>query len=306
MYACSDDSAMVTPTPPDDAVTRQLTENVIVVVIDGPRFSETWGLPGQSHIPYMSQRLAPKGTFFSNFQNEGYTLTLPGHTAILTGNYEQISNDGSQHPLAPSVLQHYLKQTGLDSTKAAIISSKAKLKALADTQHSEWSGRFQPMSNCGNHGRNRSDAETLQEVLNTIDNYQPHLMMVQFSGPDAKGHANNWPGYLYSIKETDSLVYELWNYIQQHEQYKDKTALLITNDHGRHADGHIDGFVNHGDRCESCKHISLLAIGPEFDHDTTITTHYEQTEIPVTISKLLRFNMQSQQNKAINPLLRHL
>src|SRR5690606_40114481 len=58
------------------------TENVIVVVIDGPRFSETWGHPERQYIPKMAEVLAPQGTFFENFKDRKSTRLNSSHVKI--------------------------------------------------------------------------------------------------------------------------------------------------------------------------------------------------------------------------------
>ena len=306
IYACSDEAAE--PVLLSSASLRTApgqTENVIVVVIDGPRYSETWGMTDRPYIPFMSQKLAPMGTFFSNFRNQGPTYTLAGHTAIITGEYQQIDNDGTEFPRRASVFQHFLQQKGLPPHKACLITSKFKLHALADTRDSDWKGRFNPYFDCGNNGNNRSDAKTLQKAKEVLQEKKPNLMLVQFLGPDANGHENNWPGYIKSIQETDQLVYQLWAYIQQDEHYRGKTALLITNDHGRHADDHKDGFVSHGDQCESCEHISLLAIGPDFPKGVVVTEEWDQADIPATIGALLGIKVPANHGQLIAPLIQH-
>ena len=268
-----------------------LTENVVVVVIDGPRYEDTWGMEQQPNVPKMSNELLPQGTFFTNFQNNGRTVTVPGHTAITTGNYQGISNDGSELPNEPSFLHRYLKYTSKPSSKAAIITSKAKLHVLAKTDEADWHKQFTPYTNNGSNGKDRKDVETFEEVIKTLETNQPNITLVQFKGPDSYGHANDWKGYIKSLQETDSLVFELWQYLQQDEFYRGKTALLVTNDHGRHSEGHRREFVAHGDRCEGCKHISLLALGPDFSQGRLVTEEYEQIDIAPTIGVLLGFEV---------------
>ena len=60
------------------------TEHVIIVVIDGARYSETWGEPSHVYIPLQSS-LSSQGVLFENFTNSGVTSTIPGHTSIVTG-----------------------------------------------------------------------------------------------------------------------------------------------------------------------------------------------------------------------------
>lgn len=299
--ACSDEA-------PGEAETSSLrttaptTENVVIVVIDGPRYSETWGEPRQQYIPYMRE-MAREGTFFSNFQNNGPTYTLAGHTAITTGHYQHMDNNGQEPPLRPTILQQYLQHKNLPPHKASLITSKEKLKALANCRDINWRGRYLPDINCGQAGKNRADAETLQQAFETLEKDRPGVMLVQFLGPDAQGHANNWPGYLASIQETDSLVHALWQFLEQDKHYAGKTALLVTNDHGRHANHHKDGFINHGDNCKSCRHISLLAMGPAFKKGLIVTEEYEQADLPVTIAKLLGFEAPANDGTLILPLL---
>src|SRR4051812_45305515 len=58
------------------------TKYVIVIVVDGPRYSETWGDSLHKFIPYMANEIGKSGVIFSNFYNDGYTYTSSGHAAI--------------------------------------------------------------------------------------------------------------------------------------------------------------------------------------------------------------------------------
>lgn len=301
LYACSDEL----PEPAVSVLQEKesyATENVIVVVIDGPRYSETWGMEGRPLIPFMAGKMAPEGTLFTNFQNLGPTYTLAGHTAITTGTYQNLSNDGSEFPLKSSLFQHYLQQTQQAPSKACLVTSKEKLKVLSDSRELDWRGRYNPATSCGEKGKDRPDSVTLETALKTLQKDQPKLMLVQFLGPDINGHKNNWEGYIKSIQETDSLVYELWKYLQRDAHYRNKTSLLITNDHGRHGNEHKDGFSSHGDGCDQCRHISLLALGPDFKAGAITDEAYEQIDIMPTIGQLLGFSVPDAQGRPILPL----
>lgn len=277
------------------------TKKAIVLVIDGPRYSDTW--QSGELIPYLSDSLAPQGTFFSNFRNQGTTYTVAGHTAITTGFYQHPNNDGTEIPAKPSFFQHYLEQTQLPPGKAYILSSKDKLQVLSDCRDMDFRGRFNPSFNCGEQKQPRPDSLTLKTAISIMDMHEPDLMLIQFSGPDANAHANNYPGYIAAIQETDSLVYQLWQAIEQHPAYEGQTALFVTNDHGRHAEGHKDGFQSHGDGCESCRHISLLALGPDFQKGKVVDSPYEQIDIAPTIARLLQFNIPTYGGEPITPLV---
>lgn len=263
---------------------ESIAENVVIVVIDGPRFQETWGDNNHENIPVQSA-LLKEGVLFRNFYNEGNTYTLSGHVAITTGYYEDVVNNGSELPKHHSIFQSYLAHTQLPPEEAWLITSKEKLDALADTKNLDWRGSYLPAQSV----EERQDSVTIEVALEILDKYTPSLSMIHFKGPDEYGHKNDWPSYVDAIKETDIYVGEIWEFIQSHPHYKDKTAFFITNDHGRHLNGISTGFKDHGDMCEGCKHISLLAFGPDFQDGTIVDEVYGQTDISSTVAAILGF-----------------
>src|SRR3954464_11696971 len=91
------------------------TKNVIVLVVDGPRYSETWGDPSHQYIPHMANDLAKEGVIYTSFQNDGFTYTNSGHTALTTGYRQEIANSGEKvYPDHPSIFQYFLKYSGKD------------------------------------------------------------------------------------------------------------------------------------------------------------------------------------------------
>jgi hypothetical protein len=287
---------------------KYLTERVIVLVIDGPRYSETWGDKTHQYIPYQANYMAESGIMCTNFYNDGYTYTTSGHAALCTGVRQELENSkGTDLPQQPSIFQYYLKQSGEPSSKAWLITSKDKLFILGNCNDPKWNNKFNPSSDCGNKGQlsgYRKDTVTFNRVMNVLKKDQPNLMLVNFKEPDGAGHANNWPEYLKGIKETDSLVWEVWKFIQTDQYYKDKTSLFITNDHGRHLDGWKDGFVNHGDDCDGCRHINLFAFGPDFKRDFVLDKYYVQVDIPATVAELLGFPLPYGQGRVMKKLFK--
>ncbi|WP_062545619.1 alkaline phosphatase family protein [Rufibacter tibetensis] len=254
----------------------------------------------------MAKTLRPQGTFFSHFYNDGYTYTTSGHTAITTGVRQPIDNDGLELPLNPSIFQAWLKKSGKAATKAWIIASKDKLSVLANTTNPEWKDTYQPESNCGTDGVGngyRADSTTIRVAKQILTKHKPNLVLINLLQPDGAGHAANWEAYLRGISTSDHYAKLLWDFIQINKNYKDKTALLITNDHGRHLDGILDGYVSHGDDCEGCRHISLLALGPDFQKGLIIETTYNLTDIATTVAQLLKFRIPTSQGKIIRELL---
>jgi hypothetical protein len=285
-----------------------LTKKVIIAVVDGPRYSETWGDTSHQYIPYMAHELAPTGIVCTNFYSEKFTYTTSGHTALCSGHKQRVENSkGSQYPKYPSIFQHYLQSSGLPASKAWIITSKDKLFILGNCMHPDWKNRYQAKFDCGIKGPGsgyRHDSITFKKVMHVLQNDQPNLMLINFREPDYSGHANDWQGYLKGIRDTDSLVWELWKFIQSDPYYKDETTLFVTNDHGRHLDGRKDGFVSHGDQCEGCRHINLFAFGPDFKKGIIENEKFVQEDVPATVAELLNFSMPYGSGRIIQPFFK--
>lgn len=277
------------------------TKNVVVIVVDGARYTETWGNSTHQYIPHRASMLQ-QGVLCSAFYNEGYTYTNPGHTAIATGVYQDISNNGSEYPVNPSFMQLWLKASGQPADKARIVTSKDKLEVLSDCSRPDWHGRYRPAVDCGISGAGsgyREDSVTFDHVKTILNTDHPRLLLINFKQPDAAGHAANYSAYLRGITDTDNYVYQIWQLLQNDPFYKDQTTLFVTNDHGRHSSGHLDGFISHGDRCEGCKHIELFAIGPDFKQNYNCSAPYSQIDLASTVAGLMGFEMPYAKGKII-------
>ncbi|MES2809615.1 MAG: sulfatase [Bacteroidota bacterium] len=277
------------------------TRNVIIIVVDGPRYTETWGDSTHQFIPNL-YAMRNEGVLLSNFKNNGYTWTNPGHTAISTGNYESIENSGNQLPTYPSIFQSFLKSSGQATDRAWVVTSKEKLNILVNCTNSDWKDKYLPNSDCG--PGYRSDDTTYVHTINIMKKYHPNLMLVNLKDADVGGHINNWKAYLKGIQTTDVQVRGIYDQIQADPIYKDKTTLIITNDHGRNTDGVADGFVSHGCGCDGCRHIEFFAIGPDFKKGVALNTPYEQIDISQTVAKLLNFKMEYSKGKVMTELFK--
>src|SRR5687767_14558159 len=88
------------------------TKNVVIVVIDGPRYSETWGYYNHALIPNLANNLASVGVINNRYFCEGPTYSNDGQTAIMTGVHQEINNSGKEFPRNPSFMQIWVQATG--------------------------------------------------------------------------------------------------------------------------------------------------------------------------------------------------
>jgi hypothetical protein len=283
------------------------TKNVIIVVVDGLRYTEGWSDSIHQFMPLMMNSLLKDGVVNARFYNMGDTYTSAGHTSITTGIYQTINNAGGELPENPSFFQYWNQVYGNDQRKSWIIASKDKLAVLADCSNPYWQGKFTPSVNTGVDGLGlgsgyREDSLTLKITLKILDQYHPNMVLINFRDPDYSAHSGIWTNYVAGIKKTDEYIFRLWKFLQNDPVYKNTTTLFITSDHGRHLDGVADGFVSHGDGCDGCRHLGFFACGPDFKNRARINAHREQIDIPMTVAELMGFDLPNAKGNVMTEL----
>jgi hypothetical protein len=113
----------------------------------------------------------------------------------------------------------------------------------------------------GPWGGVRLDAFTQAYALEAIKKYKPKVLYVAYGETDDWAHDGKYDQYLLSATQTDKYIQELWNTLQADPQYKDKTTMLISVDHGRGITK--ESWKSHGARVPEGGEIWLMAIGPD-------------------------------------------
>jgi|WetSurMetagenome_2_1015567.scaffolds.fasta_scaffold142188_1 hypothetical protein len=252
---------------------------VIVIVIDGARWTETFGVTGTTYTPRMDS-LKNAGAVYTKFYNTGLAETCAGHTSIETGTWQTILNNGSQRSTFPTVFEYLRKSTG---DIGFVVTGKSKLNILDYSTHSEYGITYKGIWDGDD---NRNDEGTFTKVLSAMSS-QPKLLVINFAEVDNIAHMGNFPNYTEAITRVDDLIAEIWLRVKLgYDGYSvTNTTMFVTNDHGRHT----DNFANHGgDNCEGCQHIMLLAIGKNITPQINNTLTY-QIDLAPTIGVLLGF-----------------
>ena len=257
-------------------------QNVIIVVMDGARYSETFG-SDSLYIPHIWNQLRPLGTIWTSFFNDGLTKTDPGHSTIATGAWQIIDNKGLGRPKQPTVFEYFRKYTSASENATAVVVGKRKLDILTYSVHPDYGAKYKASSFISSN-----DTSVLSIVKNVLSCKQPQVIMINLPNVDSAGHTGNWANYLAAIQIADSLIWNLWQTLQLDTTYRNTTTLFVTNDHGRHDDTH-GGFKNHGDDCEGCRHIFCLALGRGFQTHRSIKQRRTQCDIAPTVGELLSF-----------------
>jgi predicted AlkP superfamily pyrophosphatase or phosphodiesterase len=257
-------------------------QNVVVVVIDGARYTETFGADSL-YIPHIWKQLRPLGTIWTHFCNDGITKTDPGHASIITGTWQSLDNKGIFRPTLPTIFEYYRKTFRAPKSATAVVVGKHKLDILAFSTHHNYGAKYGASTFIS-----RDDKSVVRNLKKILRKNHPRLIFVNLPSTDAAAHTGKWTRYLSAIRTADSLVFTIWNALQSNSFYCNKTTLFITNDHGRHDKLH-GGFKDHGDNCEGCRHIMLLGVGRNISVNTVATKRGTICDIAPTVGELLSF-----------------
>jgi hypothetical protein len=260
----------------------QAAERVVIIVLDGLRASEGFDDPEHRFIPRMALDLAPQGALARACDNDGLTITIPGHAAIGSGRYQNLPDDGTVRSIFPLLWEYYRDQTSAPGRSTVIPTTKGKIKSLS---HSSWSTYGAPDS-ARIIGPTWDDEVTTAEFLHDMAVNRPVVSLLNFGSIDGAAHTQNWDGYTRQIAVADSCVALIWQEIQADPVFRGRTDLIVTGDHGRHADGY-GAWHEHGDGCPGCRRIPLLALGPDFRDGFVSWTPCEQVDICKTLGAAL-------------------
>lgn len=108
---------------------------------------------------------------------------------------------------------------------------------------------------------NAFDFITMEGAREYLLKHKPRVLFIGLGETDEWAHGRRYDLYLESAHQADRYLAELWQAIQQLPEYKDKTALILTTDHGRGGTGR--DWTDHGQRVEGAEFIWIATLGPD-------------------------------------------
>jgi hypothetical protein len=239
-------------------------------------------------LPFFWNTIAVKGQLYGNrtlgckMNNANQMwFSYPGYNELLTGKADDAritSNDKIYNPNT-NVLEFINSQPGFTGKVAAYtswdvfpyiindkrsgVSVSAGLQSVKDDQSNDREKMMNqlmltlpnPLSGV------RLDAFTFYYGMEYMKKNKPRVMYFAFDETDDFAHHGEYAAYLNSAHHTDAFIAELWNYIQSDPNYKNKTTLILTCDHGR--GNNAEEWKNHNRKVNEADQIWMAAIGPD-------------------------------------------
>jgi hypothetical protein len=122
------------------------------------------------------------------------------------------------------------------------------MNRLYATAHREWSN-------------NAWDSFMHAVMMRHVRAEHPRVLFVGYGETDEWAHAGRYDRYLRAARRVDTFIAELWSFFQSHPDYRGKTTMIITTDHGRGRTPR--DWSNHGADVPGAEEMWLAIIGPD-------------------------------------------
>lgn len=273
-------------------------------------------------LPFFWDSIVQKGQLYGNrtYDNKvdvanPYWFSYPGYNEIFTG-YPDTAINSNEYMANPhtTVLEYINQQEGFKGRVAAFGAWGAFDRIL----NKERCGfpvvsAFSPTG--GGHPTPREELINAMlknsykpfgtgECLDVFTHYaameylkekKPRVLFIGYGETDEWAHAGQYRDYLDAARQVDTWIKEIWEYVQSTPEYKNKTAIFITTDHGR-GDVIKEKWTSHGSGGVADSHEMWMAVmGPGLPAKGEVKTAMQlyQKQSAQTIASLLGLKYQA-------------
>ena len=149
---------------------------------------------------------------------------------------------------------------------------------------------------------NGFDAITLESAREHLIRHKPRVLFIGLGETDEWAHLRRYDLYLQAAHESDRALDSLWRTLQSLPEYADKTALILTTDHGRGTTP--ANWPDHGPKVEGAEYVWIAVLAPGVTPSLGIRSQLEttQSQVAATIAHLLGENFNEAGPRAAPPL----
>jgi hypothetical protein len=278
-------------------------------------------------LPFLWKVVAKKGQLLGNHARQsvgrvtnGKNFSYPGYSEVLCGFADDRidSNDKNLNPNV-TVLEWLHAKTEFTGKVAAATSwdvfpyiinaprsgipvngGAAALTGVEETPEVKLLNRLSVETPLFDE-TTRPDSLTFHAARILIEQKRPRVLFVSFDETDTQAHYGRYDRVLGSAHKADTFIRELWEMVQQMPEYRGKTTLLITTDHGR-GDPPVE-WKNHDAKTAGSEFIWLGVLGP----DTPALgergdVRFGQNQIAATLAALMGYDYYAHAPKAGKPI----
>lgn len=268
-------------------------------------------------MPFFWNTIVNHGQIYGNrkFDNKvnnanPHWFSYPGYSEIMTG-FADTAIDSNEYPPNPHVtVLEFLNQQPKFKNKVAAFGAWDAFDRILNQQRSripvfsafDTIGGKKPTANeklinsmMQDSYRPFNSAECLDvfthyAAMEYLKTRKPKILYIAYGETDEWAHHSHYRSYLDAARLVDEWIKQIWNFVQNDPQYKNKTALFITTDHGR-GDKNKEEWTSHGSDIADAYEIWFASMGPGINTsgEQKNNVQYYQDQFAQTIAKLLGY-----------------
>ncbi len=272
-------------------------------------------------FPFLWSTLVNNGQLFGNrtlgskVDNANpYWFSYPGYNEIMTG-YADTAVNSNDYPANPhvSVLEFLNQQKKLKGRVAAFGAwdafdrilneqrSGIPVVSAFDVTGGKFPNSNERLINAMNKDAHKpfGEAECLDvfthyAAIEYLKNKEPKVLYIAYGETDEWAHAGQYRSYLDAGHQVDAWLKQIWDFVQNDPQYKNKTTLFVTVDHGR-GDKKKEEWTSHNNKIEDSHEIWFAVMGPGIKSSGEMSEPVQlyQQQFAQTFAKILGYTFKA-------------
>ena len=134
------------------------------------------------------------------------------------------------------------------------------------------------------------DVFTHYEAMEDLKTKKPRVLYIAYGETDEWAHGRKYRSYLDAARQVDAWIKEIWEFVQSDPQYKNKTTILVTTDHGRGTTA-SGKWTSHGVSVDDAEQIWFAIMGPNTPAIGEMKTQVQvyQKQFAQTMAKIMGY-----------------
>lgn len=203
-------------------------------------------------------------------------FSYPGYSEILSGVVNPAINSNAKIPNPEKTFLELLEENPVFKGRTAAFASWDVFPSIFNTERSgihvnAFTAEPQPANDEERFLNSlyidiptpwptvRNDAFTHRYALSYLKREQPKVLYISYGETDDFAHDGKYDQYILAAHRTDRFIEEVWSTLQSLPEYRNKTALFVTTDHGRGEDP-IETWQHHASKQSTSGYMASLAI----------------------------------------------
>jgi hypothetical protein len=301
-------------------------------------FNHYWAATAEERraklMPFMWSSIAAKGQLYGNRKYNNnvnnanpYWFSYPGYSEIMTGYADTMINSNDYKPNPHVTLLEFLHQQPKYKNKVVafgaweafdrilnekrsgipVVSAFDTIAGRNLTTEQKQVNRMLADSYKPWHEDECLDVFTHHAALSTLKAAKPKVLYIAYGETDEWAHAGQYRSYLDAAHQVDAWIKQLWEFVQSDPEYRNKTAIFITTDHGR-GDAIKAEWTSHGSSIKDASEIWFAVVAPGLPAKGEVKTNQQfyQQQFAQTIAKILGYTYKANHPvaDAINEVLK--